>query len=37
MPTSTICPIFPVSSVSKLGFPILIDFISKLNVKTLLF
>lgn len=33
MPTATICPIFPVSSVSKKGFNILVDFISKLNVK----
>lgn len=34
MPTATICPIFPVSSVTKQGFGILIDFISKLNVNT---
>lgn len=32
MPTGTICPIFPVSSVTKQGFGILIEFISKLNV-----
>ena len=34
MPNATICPIFSVSSVSKIGFDLLIDFISKLNVKT---
>lgn len=34
MPTGTICPIFPVSSVTKAGFPILIEFISKLTVPT---
>lgn len=33
MPTATICPIFSVSSVTKQGFPILIDFISMLKVK----
>ena len=32
MPTGTICPIFPVSSVTKDGFPVLIEFISKLHV-----
>ena len=32
MPTGTICPIFPVSSVSKQGFGILIEFLSQLNV-----
>lgn len=32
MPTGTICPIFPVSSVNKAGFEILIKFISKLRI-----
>ena len=34
MSGGTICPIFPVSSVTKSGFDILIDFISKLYVTT---
>ena len=34
MSGGTICPIFPVSSVTKNGFDILIEFISKLYVTT---
>ena len=30
MPSGTVCPIFPVSSVTKVGFDILVHFISKL-------
>ncbi len=31
MPSGNMCPIFPVSSISKSGFPTLIDFIYKLE------
>lgn len=31
MPAGTVCPIFPVSSVNKTGFGLLIDFISRLE------
>lgn len=31
MPSGNVCPIFPVSSVSKSGMPTLIDFIYKLE------
>lgn len=31
MPTGNVCPIFPISSVTKSGLPTLIDFIYKLE------
>ena len=31
MPSGNMCPIFPISSISKLGFPHLIDFIYRLE------
>jgi hypothetical protein len=31
MPSGNMCPIFPISSISKSGFPNLIDFIYKLE------
>jgi GTPase len=31
MPSGNVCPIFPVSSVTKLGFDSLIDFIWKIQ------
>jgi hypothetical protein len=35
MPSGNMCPIFPVSSITKSGFPTLIDFIFKLEKKQL--
>lgn len=31
MPSGEMCPIFPISSLSKVGFPNLIDFIYRLE------
>lgn len=36
MPSGNVCPIFPVSSVSKIGFPTLIDFIYQLEKRQVL-
>lgn len=31
MPSGNMCPIFPISSITKSGFPALIDFIYRLE------